>query len=52
MKLFSRTAIAAAMRELETHSCIRFVPRQSYQRDFIYIYPGEGCNSYVGRIGK
>jgi hypothetical protein len=51
MKLFSRTAIAAAMRELETHTCIRFVPRTN-QRDFIYIQSGEGCNSFVGRTGK
>ena len=40
-----------AMDHWETHTCIRFVPRTN-ERDYVSIYPGGGCYSYVGRIGR
>ena len=43
--------IRCAMAHWENHTCIRFVPRTN-QRDYISVYPGSGCYSYVGRIGR
>nr|AMO02542.1 astacin-like protein metallopeptidase 20 [Tityus serrulatus] len=31
-------------------TCIRFVPR-TYERDFVMIYEGGGCYSYIGKKG-
>ncbi|XP_077995833.1 bone morphogenetic protein 1-like [Glandiceps talaboti] len=42
--------IQEAMNQFHTHTCIRFVPR-SMQEDYIYIYPGSGCWSYIGKTG-
>ena len=33
----------------ENNTCIRFVPHTD-QRDYIILYPGYGCRSYIGRI--
>jgi len=43
--------ILAAIEEYHHKTCISFVPR-TWQKDFVRIYRGEGCNSYVGRIGN
>ncbi|KAG5668438.1 hypothetical protein PVAND_016378 [Polypedilum vanderplanki] len=42
--------IMYAMEYIETHTCIDFVPR-SKEADFLLIYSGEGCSSYIGKIG-
>lgn len=34
----------------QTTNCVRFVPR-SNQKDYVYIKPGDGCNSAVGHQG-
>jgi len=38
------------MNYLEKYTCIRFVERDN-SKDFIYIYSGDGCNSYLGKRG-
>ena len=35
---------------IQKQTCIRFVKRTT-QVDYISIYSGTGCSSYVGRIG-
>ncbi|XP_077991280.1 astacin-like metalloendopeptidase [Glandiceps talaboti] len=46
----SRATILDAINEYHKHTCIRFVAR-STQADYIHVYPGSGCWSYVGRSG-
>ncbi|XP_076372877.1 hatching enzyme 1.2-like [Tachypleus tridentatus] len=43
-----RRVIAAAFREYEENTCIRFVSRTN-EYDYIHISPGYGCSSLVGR---
>ncbi|XP_066927328.1 bone morphogenetic protein 1 homolog [Clytia hemisphaerica] len=42
--------ILKAMRHWESETCIKFV-KKTKQVDFLHIYPGNGCCSYVGRRG-
>lgn len=46
-----RKVVLSAMAHWENHTCIRFVNRTN-QRDYITVFPGSGCYSYVGRIGR
>uniref|UniRef100_A0A914CLN1 Metalloendopeptidase n=1 Tax=Acrobeloides nanus TaxID=290746 RepID=A0A914CLN1_9BILA len=39
------------MREFHSRTCIRFIPKYSTHRDYIYITPGKFCHSEVGRKG-
>ena len=43
--------IIKAMDHWEDHTCIRFIPRTT-ERDYVSFFPGGGCYSYVGRIGR
>ncbi|XP_055930027.1 astacin-like metalloprotease toxin 5 [Argiope bruennichi] len=40
----------AAFQNYQQSTCVRFVPR-SNERDYIYIFPGQGCYSHVGKTG-
>lgn len=42
--------IQQSIRDYHTKTCIRFIPR-SNQRNYIRIFPGAGCYSYIGMIG-
>ena len=50
-----RALIAAAIREWESKTCIRFVPATRNDRDYVELTPNDGkstyCNSYIGRQG-
>jgi hypothetical protein len=43
--------IRAAMDNLQKFTCVRFVWLTN-QRDFIVLYPGVGCWSYLGKRGR
>jgi hypothetical protein len=45
-----RANIARALSEFQSKTCIRIVPR-STQVDYVSVYKGSGCSSYVGRQG-
>uniref|UniRef100_A0A914CIT9 Metalloendopeptidase n=1 Tax=Acrobeloides nanus TaxID=290746 RepID=A0A914CIT9_9BILA len=39
------------MREFHHRTCIRFIPKNSRHRDYVYITPEKFCHSEVGRKG-
>lgn len=40
------------MQEYHKKTCLRFVPRDPLRhRNYIYIYPDDGCYSLVGKSG-
>ncbi|KAF7633739.1 Metalloendopeptidase [Meloidogyne graminicola] len=53
MNTNQRASIASAFDEYKGKTCIRFVPKQENDQDFIYIKRNNafGCSSYVGRAG-
>ena len=46
-----RAVLAAAMKTYHEKTCIRFEPKNTTDYNFIYIYPGNGCASQVGKGG-
>ncbi|XP_008281234.1 low choriolytic enzyme-like [Stegastes partitus] len=46
-----RNAIIRAMRDFESQTCIRFIPRKRGERIYLSIEPRYGCFSMLGRIG-
>ncbi|XP_055934752.1 astacin-like metalloprotease toxin 5 [Argiope bruennichi] len=42
--------IDRAMDQYKRRTCIRFVPRTN-EKDYIRLHPGQGCYSFVGRVG-
>jgi len=42
--------IRSWLRDFETKTCVRVVPRTN-QRDYVYVFPGGGCYSNVGKTG-
>jgi hypothetical protein len=44
------TMIRLAMNDIERHTCVRFVPR-AREKDFILIYSGDDCSSFIGKSG-
>uniref|UniRef100_A0AAF5DK57 Metalloendopeptidase n=2 Tax=Strongyloides stercoralis TaxID=6248 RepID=A0AAF5DK57_STRER len=48
----SRSVIANSMEEYNKHTCIRWVPKENSDTDYVYIMPDRGCYSMVGRMGN
>ncbi|KAK0397760.1 hypothetical protein QR680_002256 [Steinernema hermaphroditum] len=48
---YSRSMIAASMEEYHKHTCIKWVPKNNNDIDYISILPDRGCYSMVGRTG-
>uniref|UniRef100_A0AC35TYP4 Metalloendopeptidase n=1 Tax=Rhabditophanes sp. KR3021 TaxID=114890 RepID=A0AC35TYP4_9BILA len=48
----SRSIIANSMEEYNKHTCIRWVPKENSDTDYVYIMPDRGCYSMVGRTGS
>jgi len=46
----TKSAFRAAVKELESVSCVRFVPRTN-EKDYVRIITGDGCYSLIGRDG-
>ncbi|XP_021966676.1 zinc metalloproteinase nas-4 [Folsomia candida] len=44
--------IGQAFQDYHAKTCIRFVPRSSFHRNYIRIFAGQGCYSYVGMINQ
>jgi hypothetical protein len=47
----SLSIIIEAINELQAKTCIRIEPKTDADKDYVYIFPGNGCYSNVGRIG-
>jgi hypothetical protein len=50
LSVAARDAIAQAMKDFHENTCVRFVPRTTEQ-GFLNLFTGNGCYSYVGRVG-
>ncbi|ULT79456.1 hypothetical protein L5515_016112 [Caenorhabditis briggsae] len=48
---YSRSLIAASMQEYASHTCIRWVPKEAVDVNYVHIYPDRGCYSMVGKMG-
>jgi len=46
-----RAILARAFQEYHRRTCIRFVPREPFDRDFLFIGKIDGCYSDVGKAG-
>ncbi|XP_027869882.1 low choriolytic enzyme-like [Xiphophorus couchianus] len=44
-----RKFITDGLEKFHGRTCIRFVPKSVKHRDYIHIYSGNGCRSFVGR---
>ncbi|XP_054711223.1 astacin-like metalloprotease toxin 5 [Uloborus diversus] len=44
------TVLKSAMTMYQKDTCIKFVPRTT-EKDYIRIFPGQGCYSHVGKTG-
>ncbi|GFQ66738.1 zinc metalloproteinase nas-4 [Trichonephila clavata] len=49
-KTVMKFILERAIQHYATHTCIKFVPRTN-EKDYIRIFPGQGCYSHVGRTG-
>uniref|UniRef100_A0A915PYE1 Metalloendopeptidase n=1 Tax=Setaria digitata TaxID=48799 RepID=A0A915PYE1_9BILA len=47
----SKLIIMEAMEEYQRWTCVRFVPKEQLDFDYIYIVPHDGCYSMVGNNG-
>ncbi|WP_224366996.1 M12 family metallopeptidase [Hyalangium versicolor] len=43
-------ALQAAVAEFSQKTCIQFVPRTSKDRNYVSVFQGDGCYSYVGCV--
>ena len=46
-----RSVIMEAIADYAKYTCVRFRPKMSSDGDYLRIFKGEGCWSYVGRQG-
>jgi len=47
----AKVAIQDAIEEYTRRTCITFRPKNFVDRHYVNFYPGEGCTSFIGRIG-
>ncbi|VDK82033.1 unnamed protein product [Onchocerca ochengi] len=47
----SKLIIMEAFKEYRRQTCIRFVPKKSFDFNYIYITPNDGCYSMIGNNG-
>lgn len=40
------------MYDIEKYTCVEFKTRKNQEPDYLYIKPGNGCSSNLGRIGS
>jgi len=45
-----KARISSWLKDFETRTCVKVVPRTN-QRDYVYVFPGGGCYSNVGKTG-
>ncbi|CAD5221860.1 unnamed protein product [Bursaphelenchus okinawaensis] len=46
-----RAVLAKAFNQYHTQTCIKFVPKEPYDRDYLYVGKIDGCYSDVGKAG-
>ncbi|GIY88491.1 astacin-like metalloprotease toxin 1 [Caerostris darwini] len=49
-KTVMKFILERSIKVYDKHTCIRFIPRTN-EKDYIRLFPGQGCYSYVGRTG-
>ncbi|GFT56172.1 astacin-like metalloprotease toxin 1 [Trichonephila clavipes] len=49
-KTVMKFVLEKAFDHYKKHTCIKFVPRTN-EKDYIRLFPGQGCYSYVGHVG-
>lgn len=47
----TRAIIAKAIEEYHNKTCVRFVPKEETDLDYIYFFAALGCASQIGRTG-
>jgi hypothetical protein len=46
-----RHAISRGIITIEKKTCVKFVPKQKSDNDFVHIRKGQGCGAHVGKRG-
>ena len=44
--------IAASMNEYSTHTCVKWVPKEPTDVNYVHVFPDRGCYSMVGKMGE
>ncbi|CAD6188957.1 unnamed protein product [Caenorhabditis auriculariae] len=48
---YSRSLIASSMADYAQQTCVKWVPKEANDVNYVYIYPDRGCYSMVGKMG-
>ena len=46
-----RAAIARGIMTLQEETCVKIVPKEDHDADYVWMRRGPGCAAHVGRIG-